>query len=72
MYKNTESGLRYIKKCYDEQTKNHQMDQGDIQTACMVEVPDSRFCPVKSYLKYLAHLSPLIAAFWQYWEMSKV
>ena len=75
--KHEESGLRYIEKCYDEQTKNHQMDQGDIQTACMVEVPESKFCPVKSFLKYLSHLSPLITDFWQYqktknWQDSDV
>ena len=64
--KHTDSGLRYIVKCYDEQTKNHQMDITDIQTACMVEVPDSKYCPVKSFLKYKSHLSPLINDFWQY------
>ena len=64
--RHADSGLRYIEKCYDEQTKNHQMDYSDIQTACMVEVPDSKYCPVTSFLKYLSHLSPLITDFWQY------
>ena len=61
-----DSGLRYIVKCYDERTKNHQMDLADIQTACMVEVPESAYCPLTSFMKYTSHLSPLINDFWQY------
>ena len=77
MMQHQESSLRYIVKCYDEQTKNHQMDLTDIQTACMVKVPDSRYCPVKSFLKYKEHLSPLVEFFWQYpkekgWKKSDV
>ena len=75
--RHTESGLRYIEKTFDEQTKNHQMDTADVQTACMIEVPDSKYCPVTSYLKYVSHLSPLITDFWQFpkekgWQTSDV
>ena len=42
------------------------MDTADIQTACMIEVPESRYCLVKSFLKYKSHLSPLVEFFWQY------
>ena len=75
--RHADSGLQYIIKTYDEQNKNHQMDQSDIQTACMVEVPDSKYCPVKSFLKYKSHLSPLITDLWPYpkeknWQMSEV
>ena len=71
------SGLKYVVKCFDEQTKNHQMDMTDIQTACMVKLPDSRLCPVKSFMKYKEHLSPLMNDFWQQaknknWEDSDV
>ena len=63
--KHADSGLQYIVKCYDEQTKNHQLDVSDLQTACMVETPESKFCPVTSFLKYKSHLSPLMEEFWQ-------
>ena len=77
MKRHTDSGLRYIEKTYDEQTKNHQRDLSDGQTACMVEVPDSKMCPVTSYLKYLSHLSPLMTDLWQKpkdinWQESEV
>ena len=55
----------YIVKYYDEQTKNHQMDLTDIQTACMVEIPESRYCPICSFLKYKEKLSPLLPDWWQ-------
>ena len=75
--KHADSSLRYIVKIYEEQTKNHQMDLNDIDTACMVEVPDSKYCPVASFMKYKSHLSPLIPDLWQYpkeqnWETSDV
>ena len=63
IYRNLQKGHSRLR--YDEQTKNHQMDIGDTQTACMDEVPESRFCPSRSYLKYKEHLSPLMNDFWQ-------
>ena len=63
--RHAESGLRYSEKTHDDQMKNHQMDLSEGQTACMVEVPDNKMCPVRSYLKYLSHLSPLMTDLWQ-------
>ena len=72
-----DSGLRYVVKCYDEQTKNHQLDLTDVQTACMVEIPETKLCPVNSFVKYKSHLSPLLDDLWQQpknknWQESEV
>ena len=60
------TNLKYITKCYDEQTKNHQSDETDVISACMMEIPGSKYCPVSSFQKYLSHLSPFIQDLWQY------
>ena len=71
------SGFKYIVKCYDEQTKNHQIDMSAEQTAGMVELLESKYCPVRIVLKYKSCLSPLMNNFWQQaktinWEESNV
>ena len=60
------TGLKFITKVMDEQTKNHQVDQSDLITACMIETPGSKMCPIKSFMKYVDHLSQLIPDLWQY------
>ena len=60
------TGLKYITKTRDEKTKNHVIDQSNIITACMPEIRDSIYCPVKNYEEYRSHLSPLINDLWQY------
>ena len=42
------------------------MDQGQIISAYMPEIPFNRYCHVATYLKYASHLSPLMAYLWQY------
>ena len=60
------TGLKYITKAYDKQTKNHQIQHEDISTACMPEIPGNPLCPVKNFMTYLNHLSPLMEDLWQY------
>ena len=61
-----DTGLHYVIKTEDEQTKNHQMDQSGLITACMPEIPGNRFCPVQSFRKYLSKLHPRCDSLWQY------
>ena len=42
------------------------MDEGDIISGCMPEVPGSKYCPVKSFESYVNHLSPMMDNLWQY------
>ena len=42
------------------------MDLSSVTTACMPEIPGSKYCPVNSYMKYIIHLSPLMDSLWQY------
>ena len=71
------SSLRYVIKCYNKQIKNYQLGLIDVQTACIVEVRDSRYCPVKSFLMYKDHLSTLMDDLWQFlktknWQQTNV
>ena len=59
------TGNKYIAKVYDEQTKNHQIEQENITTACMPQIPGNKLCPVETFLKYLSHLSPMCEDLWQ-------
>ena len=58
------TGLKYVKKNKDEQTKNHQDDTSFI-SGIMPEMPDSELCPVKSYMFYLSKLHPRCDFLWQ-------
>ena len=60
-----------------EQTKIIKWAKSGIQTMFMVKEPDSKYCPVLSFLKYTSHLSPLMSNFWIYakdkgWQDSEV
>lgn len=62
----TSTGLRYVEKAQDEQMKNHQMDQTEICSAFMVEIPNSKYCPVSSFVFYLSKLDMKYPLLWQY------
>ena len=59
------TGLRYITKAKDEETKNHKETDQDIISGYMTEIKDSKYCPVTSYLRYLEALSPKSEKLWQ-------
>ena len=59
------TGLKYIRKEQDEQTKNHQ-DDTTFTSGIMPEIPDSPLCPVKSYMFYLSKLHPRCGYLWQH------
>ena len=72
MFKNTfeimtdpDTGVRYVTKAIDEETKNHKETDQDIISGFMPENKDSKYCPVKSYLRYLNALSPRSEKLWQ-------
>ena len=58
------TGIKYIRKDVDEQTKNHQMDT-EMSNNAMTEFKSSCLCPVSSYLKYLSKLHPQCDYLWQ-------
>ena len=58
------TGIRYIKKNIDEQTKNHQLDT-EMINASMPELPNSDRCPVNNFLTYLSKLHPRCEYLWQ-------
>ena len=60
-----DTGIRYVTKVKDEETKNHKETDEDIVCGFMPEIKDSKYCPVKSYLKYLNALSPKSDKLWQ-------
>ena len=64
METDSNTGLRYIVKVIDERTKNHQ-DDTELITAFMPEFPNSKLCPLKSYMSYLTQLHPKCDNLWQ-------
>ena len=59
------TGVRYITKARDEETKNHKETDQDIISGFMPEQKDDKYCPVTSYLKYVNGLSPNSDKLWQ-------
>ena len=59
------SGLRYVVKAKDEETKNHKEVNQDIISGLMPEIKDSKICPVSSYIRYVNALSPKSKKLWQ-------
>ena len=59
------TGIKYIRKNLDEQTKNHQMDT-EMINAAMPELPNSDLCPVKTFMDYMSHLQPRCEYLWQH------
>ena len=59
------SGLRYIIKVKDEETKNHKETDQDIISAFMAEKKESKYCPVTLYVQYTEALSPKSNSLWQ-------
>jgi hypothetical protein len=51
--------VKYVTKNIDELMKNHRADDKEKLTAMMPEQPDSPFCPVRSFEKYLSKLHPI-------------
>ena len=58
------TGIRYITKQMDEQTKNHQ-DDLEFYSGHMPELKGSTYCPVTSFLRYVSKLHPQCDALWQ-------
>ena len=54
-----ETNRKYVTKNIDELTKNHRADDKEKLTAMMPEQPDSPFCPVHSFEKYISKLHPI-------------
>ena len=54
----------FVKKVKDELTKNHRKPE-QIVSGIMPENRDDPLCPVKSFRKYLEHLSPKNTFLWQ-------
>ena len=59
------SGIKFIEKTMDEETKNHKETDQNIISGYMAEIKDSEYCPVKSYLRYFNALSPKSDKLWQ-------
>ena len=59
------TGLRYIARAVDEETKNHKETDQDIISGFMTEQKDSKYCPVDSYLCYFETLLPRSENLWQ-------
>ena len=59
------SGIRYIVKALDEETKNHKECDKDIISGIMPEMQGTKFCPVASYMRYLNALSTKTNNLWQ-------
>ena len=57
IFTDSTTGLKYIKKVKDEETKYHKETDQDIITGFMPEIKDSKYCPVSSYIKYVNALS---------------
>ena len=65
MFTDATTGLNYIKRVEDEETKNHKNYDEDITTAFMPEIKNSKMYPVQSYLTYLYLLSKDLPDLWQ-------
>ena len=59
------TGLRYIVKVKDEETKKHKTCDEAITSAFMPEIKDDKYCPVRSFVKYFDALSPKSDSLWQ-------
>ena len=65
-----ETNRKYVTKNIDGLTKNHRADDNGKLTAMMPEQPDSPFCPVRSFEKYLSKLHPICNNLWNLlWRM---
>ena len=65
MHTDPDTGLHYIKRVQDEETKNHKAYNEDIQTTFMPEIKDNKMCPIQSYLTQLYSLSLDSDYLWQ-------
>ena len=60
------TGVKFIEKVMDEETKNHKEVDGQLVTGYMTELPnDHKLWPLQSYLTYLYSLSPDSNELWQ-------
>ena len=62
---NSDSGISYIEKVQDEQTKNHFETNAEIVTGFMPQMLDEsrrphKYCSVCSFENYLGHLNPTV------------
>ena len=66
----SETKITYVKKVKDKLTKNHKEVNGEITMGFMPQIMKEdgaphKMCPVRSYEKYTAHLSPNSDFLWQ-------
>ena len=66
----SETGISYVKKIQDEETKNHRETDSEIITGFMPQMLDTngrphKMCPVHSFENYVSHLNPKIQKLWQ-------
>ena len=61
-----ETGIKYIEKVIDEETKNHKEVDGQIVTGYMPEMPNQhKLCSVQSFLTYIYSLTKDSNELWQ-------
>ena len=66
----SESGISYIEKVIDEQTKNHNETTSEVVTGFMPQMLNEsgrphKYCTVCSFENYLDHLNPEVDNLWQ-------
>ena len=65
MQRDEATNMTYIVRAEDKETKNHKEVDGSIISGFMPEIPNSKMCPVQSFLTYLYSLSPDSNSLWQ-------
>ena len=60
-----DSGIKYVCRKEDELTKNNRQKQREFISAAMPQMENPRYCPVKSYEKYISMLSNEVPYLWQ-------
>ena len=60
-----DTGITYVEKVQDEETKNHKEVDSEIIIAFMPEHPGSKMCLVMSFMTYVSALSPDSNYLWQ-------
>ena len=66
----SDSGISYVEKVQNEQTKNHYETNAEIVTGFIPQMLDEsgrphKYCPVHSFENYLGHLNPEVNHLWQ-------
>ena len=71
LVKDRATNRSFVIKVRDEETKNHKECDSDIDSPFMPEIPESKYCPVQSYLTYLYALDKSVDFLWQQPRMKR-